>query len=162
MKVNKIRNNIIYVILGLMAAAAFAIYFFPNHTASENLSMIQMFEPDEAAPLPSVFDMIAPADNLDKALRQFIFYEYYFYGFPYFAYSALVVLPLQLLGKSSDLSMVMAALRQFVSVIPAILGLLRGLHAGPVSHLQAFMLFGILLAVRPSCIIISGGIRMAW
>lgn len=107
-----------------MALAAFTIYIFPNATASDNLSMVQMFEPDEAAPLPTIFQMIAPADTIDRTLRNFVFYEYYFYGFPYFALSALLVLPLQWLGLSTDLSIVMLVLRQFVSVLPSILALM--------------------------------------
>ncbi|MHB0924072.1 MAG: glycosyltransferase family 87 protein [Bellilinea sp.] len=108
----------------LMAAAAFTIYIFPNATASDNLAMVQMFEPDEAAPLPTIFRMIAPADTIDRALRNFVFYEYYFYGFPYFALSALLVLPLQWLGLSTDLPIVMPVLRQFASVLPSILALM--------------------------------------
>lgn len=125
MAINKLQGQkrILWIMI-LMAAAAFAIYIFPNATASDNLAMVQMFEPDEAAPLPTIFRMIAPAGTIDRTLRNFIFYEYYFYGFPYFALSALLVLPLQSLGLSTDISIVMLVLRQFVSVLPSILALM--------------------------------------
>lgn len=143
-----VKQNKILVVLVSMAIAIFAIFYFPNRAASENLSMIQMFEPDESAPLPYLIKMIAPAENLDKTLRQFIFYEYYFYGFPYFGYSALVLLPLQWLEKSSDLSMVMLALRQFVSVLPAILGLLLLVYMQDrFRTYRSIVLFGVLLTV---------------
>lgn len=143
-----LKEHKILAVLILMAAAVFVIYYFPNKAASENISMIQMFEPDEAAPLPAIFRMIAPAENLDKALRHFIFYEYYFYGFPYFAYSALVVLPLQWLGLSTDLSVVMLALRQFVSVLPAILALLLLVYMQDrFRTYRSIVLFGILISV---------------
>jgi len=48
------------------------------------LAMVQIFQPDEAAPLPYVLKMIAPAPSLNLALRHFIFYDYYYYGFPVF------------------------------------------------------------------------------
>jgi hypothetical protein len=106
------------------AAAAFALFCLPNLAASKNMSMIQMFAPDEAAPLPYVLRMIAPSASLDKALRGFIFYDYYYYGFPYFALSALLLLPLQALGKLADYSLMMLILRQFVSVLPMLAALL--------------------------------------
>ena len=81
----------IFTLLLLMAAAVFALFILPNEAASQNLSMVQMFQPDEAAPLPSVFHMIAPAASLNQALRAFVFYDYYYYGFPYFGLSACVV-----------------------------------------------------------------------
>jgi hypothetical protein len=86
--------------------------------------MVQMFEPDEAAPLPYVLRMIAPADSLDHALRAFVFYEYYYYGFPYFAASALALLPVQWAGRIADLPLVMLVLRQVISVLPMLAALL--------------------------------------
>ncbi len=53
--------------------------------------MVQIFQPDEAAPLPYIFRMIAPAPTLNLALRHFIFYDFYYYGFPFFASSALLL-----------------------------------------------------------------------
>ncbi len=107
-----------------MAVAAFVLNALPNAAASENMAMVQMFEPDEAGPLPYMLHMIAPQPNLDKTLRAFVFYEYYFYGFPYFAASALAVLPVQLLGQVSNLPVVMLVLRQAISVLPMLLALL--------------------------------------
>ena len=68
--------------------------------------------------------MIAPASTVNLALRHFIFYDYYYYGFPYFAISALFVLPLQWLGRLGDMPLVMLILRQFVSVLPLLAALL--------------------------------------
>jgi len=70
-----------------------------------------MLEPDEAAPLPYLLDIIDPSNNLDYSLRDFIFYNYY-YGFPFFALSSIAILPLQLKGEISNLPMVMGILRQ--------------------------------------------------
>jgi hypothetical protein len=114
----------IFALCFLMATVAFLIFALPNAVASKDLSMVQIFQPDEAAPLPYVFSMIAPAPTLNLALRHFIFYDYYYYGFPYFALSALVLLPLQWLGRLSDMPLVMFLLRQFVSVLPMLVGLL--------------------------------------
>ena len=114
----------IFILLLSMAVAAFCLFALPNAVASDNLSMVQVFQPDEAVPLPYVFRMIAPAPTLNLALRHFIFYDYYYYGFPYFALSALVLLPLQWLGRLGDIPLVMLLLRQLVSVLPMLVALL--------------------------------------
>jgi hypothetical protein len=114
----------IFILLLFMAVAAFCLFALPNAVASDNLSMVQIFQPDEAVPLPYVFSMIAPAPTLNLALRHFIFYDYYYYGFPYFALSGLVLLPLQWLGRLGDIPLVMFLLRQLVSVLPMLVALL--------------------------------------
>ncbi len=111
-------------LLLFMAAVAFVLFALPNAVASLNISMVQVFQPDEAAPLPYVFQMIAHAPSLNQALRQFIFYNYYYYGFPFFAASALLLLPLQWLGRLGDMPLVMLVLRQFISVLPMLAALL--------------------------------------
>jgi hypothetical protein len=113
-----------FILLLLLAAAGFGLFILPNRVASDNLSMVQMFQPDEAAPMPYLLKMIAPADGLNHALRQFVFYEYYYYGFPYFALSALVLLPLQWAGRLAEVPLVMLVLRQLISVLPMLAGLL--------------------------------------
>ena len=97
----------IFALLLFIAVAAFILFGLPNSVASKNLSMVQIFQPDEAAPLPYIFRMIAPAPSLNQALRNFIFYDYYYYGFPFFAASALVLLPLQWLGHLGQIPLVM-------------------------------------------------------
>lgn len=112
------------VISVVIALLIFIINIIPNSRASENIAMVQVFQPDESAPLPSLFNMIAPASSLNQALRNFVFYKYYFYGFPYFGISALFLLPLKWLGRLNDIPLVMLILRQFVSVLPMLIGLL--------------------------------------
>ena len=138
----------IFAVLLFMAAIAFVLFAFPNAVASQNLSMVQIFQPDEAAPLPYIFQMIAPAPTLNLALRHFIFYEYYYYGFPFFAASGLLLLPLQWLGRLGDMPLVMLILRQFVSVLPmlAALVLLVYMQDGFRSY-RSPVLFALLLIV---------------
>jgi len=108
----------IIALLIVMAVITFILMGLPNSVASQNLAMVQMFEPDEAAQLPYVIDMIAPAPNINQSLHNFVFYEYYFYGFPFFGLSALVLLPLKWLGMLNNIPLVMLVLRQMISVLP--------------------------------------------
>lgn len=115
-----LRKKKIFLISIAIAFAVFIAYFWINHLTSVNLAMVSMFEPDEGVLVPYILRMIAPADGVSQFLRQFIFYEYYFYGFPYFALSALVVLPLNIIGLLDQMPLFMVMVRQFISVLPMI------------------------------------------
>jgi hypothetical protein len=114
----------IVLILLLLSAVYFVIFYFPNAAASRDVKMVMAFEPDEGVPLGYVFAMIQPAESVKQALINFAFYDYYFYGYPYFAYSALMLLPVQLAGQIDNYPLVMATLRQMVSVLPILLSIL--------------------------------------
>ncbi|MEW6650153.1 MAG: hypothetical protein AB1453_08185 [Chloroflexota bacterium] len=114
----------------IVAGIAFGLTTITNSKASENLAMVQMFEPDEAVVLPYALAMIEPAESLEAAARQFVFYGFYHYGFPYFGYSALVLLPIQWTGQIGNIPLVMLALRQMVSALPMLLALLLLVYLG--------------------------------
>ena len=102
----------------LICIGYFFLFVFPNRLASDNVQMLAIFEPDEYYPLRFVFNMIQPVDSIKQAITNFVFYRYYFYGFPYFGASALSLLPLSLLGKLNHTPLVMSILRQGISVLP--------------------------------------------
>ena len=108
----------------LIAAIAFLLFTIPNSRASDDLAMVSIFEPDEGIAIPVVFRMISPKETFKQFIIQFVFYEYYFYGFPYFASSALVLFPLQWLDHLQNMPLVMLTLRQMISVLPMLAGLL--------------------------------------
>lgn len=91
-----------FLITALLAVGVFLLFCIPNFRASENPQMVQVFEPDESSPLPYTLQMIAPAPTLEKSLKQFIFYEYYYYGFPHFGTSAALLLPLRWLNQTEN------------------------------------------------------------
>ena len=117
-------NKPIKRILILISVVVFILYCFPNATGSDNLAMVRIFEPDEAAVIPVLQNMVTPKGNLADSLKGFIFYEYYFYGFPFFGLSALLLLPFQWLGQINNTQLVMLVLRQMVSVLPMLIALL--------------------------------------
>lgn len=133
----------------LLCVVVFAALWLPNATASEDLGMVLAFEADEAIPFPYLHDMLQPRDTLKHTVANFFAYEYYFYGFPHFAYSALLLLPLKWLGQLGNMPLVMAALRNFVSVLPmlAAIWVLVYLHTRFRDY-RAVVLF-IFLALLP-------------
>ena len=114
----------ILLLLILIAILAFFLFSIPNSEASENLAMVSMFEPDEGAIVPILLNMIAPKETIKQFVYQFIFYRYYYYGFPYFASSAVVLFPLQWLNQADNVPLVMLVLRQMISVLPMLIALL--------------------------------------
>lgn len=124
MGIKKIQIKWVPLTLFLLAAAAFLILGIVNFRSSDNLAMVQVFQPDEATQLPFALDMIQDTTTLEQALRQFIFYKHYYYGFPFFAYSAIVLLPLKWLNLLSNMPLTMLVLRQAVSVLPTLVALL--------------------------------------
>ena len=118
------RQKRIFLILIALAVADFLLMIKPNAAASLNLAMVRMFEPDEAAQLTPLLNMVAPATSPLQALKNFFLYNYYFYGFPFFSYSALTILPLKLAGALGSIPQVMLILRQAISVLPMLIALL--------------------------------------
>ncbi len=119
---DRTQKNTILILL-LLSLFYFFLFIPPNIAASENIEMVSVFEPDEAVPLPYVLNMIRPADSFKNALIQFAFYKYYFYGFPYFAYSALLLLPLRWFEQLGNIQLIMAILRQMVSLFPLLVAI---------------------------------------
>ena len=111
----------ILIISSVFCIAYFIAFIFPNIAGSQNLAMVELFEPDEAVPYPYILDMIKPTNTLKEALKNFAFYDYYFYGYPVFGFSALLLLPIKWIGFIDHIPLTMVVLRQMISVFPMIL-----------------------------------------
>ena len=139
------RNFFLLLALSILVIIIFSL---PNSRASENIQMVQVFEPDEAVPMPYLLPMIAPAGTVEQALRQFVFYEYYYYGFPHFGYSAILLLPLKWLGKLNDTPAVMLMLRQGSSVLLILAGILLLVYLQDrFKTYRSFVLFSLLIGI---------------
>lgn len=79
---------------------------------------------DEMLMLPHVEKMLSTQSDLHTALYRFLVYGDYIYGFLFYGFSALLLLPLKLIygpNFADHLQLVMLLLRQFANVLPAIL-----------------------------------------
>lgn len=139
----------VFVILILISMAYFVLAYFPNAVASDDQAMVWVFNADEGSPLSFVLRMIEPQPDLKESVYRFFMYEYYFYGFPYFAFSALFLLPLRLASQLSNIPLVMVMLRQFVSVLPMVSSILMLVYLQTrfKSLLKSISLFILLLFV---------------
>jgi len=107
----------------ILAIVSFFLFAIPNAKASENLAMIQIFEPDEAALYPVISEMARPKGDLITFLKQFIVYGRYNKGLPFYGPSALLLLILRMMGFGEDFPIIFLTLRQFISVLPMLCGL---------------------------------------
>ncbi len=87
--------------------------------------MISLFQPDEHAQYPALLFMLN-GNSLKQTVLNFILYRYYYYGFPFFASSALVLLPLKLANalNGQNVQLAMLLLRQLINVLPMTLAIL--------------------------------------
>ena len=120
----KKNSKAIIIILAFFSLLYFIAFFFPNAKASENVAMVAVFEPDEKVQFPYLMDMLKPANTIKQSLINFAFYDYYFYGYPFFAFSGLVLLPIKALGLLSNTPLVMLILRQMISMLPQLIAIL--------------------------------------
>lgn len=104
----------------------FALLIFPNLTGAQTPEMLAIFEVDEYAQYEHAVRMATGSDNWRDTLRHFVVYQHYFYGYPFYFFSALVLLPVRVLlgaGWAEHTSSLILVLRQLISVLPNLLSL---------------------------------------
>jgi hypothetical protein len=97
----------------------------PNAVGAKDLSMVSVFEPDEVVQYRPTIRMLTAGDNLRRNVREFFAYKHYFYGYPFFLFSAIFgLLPLKLTVGLGGIQWNYLMLRQIISVLPMLAALL--------------------------------------
>ena len=117
-------NKLVVWILIVISVMIFALFCIPNSKASEDYSMLTIFEPDEGAIYTVVDRMTYPRGSFGESLNHFINYDFYHYGFPFFGLSSALAYPIRWAGEFENTALLMLVLRQLVSVLPMIGALL--------------------------------------
>ena len=130
----------------------FTIIAIPNSKASENVAMVEMFEPDEGIMIPVIRRMTSPRDTFKDHLYYFLLYEYYFYGFPFFAGSALVTFPFQWFNQIENIPLLMLTLRQVITVLPAFASILLLVYMHDRFKTYRSILLSIFLFIVPAVV----------
>jgi hypothetical protein len=117
----KILNTL--VILGVI----YLFLFIPaNMTGARDPAMLSLFEVDEYAQYPHLVRMLTTGDAAYQTLRNFVVYLHYYYGYLFYFFSALSVLPVRILFGDSWTSqtwLIVLVLRQAINVLPMVLAL---------------------------------------
>jgi 4-amino-4-deoxy-L-arabinose transferase-like glycosyltransferase len=106
-----------------LACIYFLLFIPPNLIGTKDPAMLAAFNLDEFAQFPHLLRMLTPADTPYQTLRNFTVYLHYFYGYPFYFFSAIAVLPLRLLagmGEQQTQSFLLI-LRQCISILPMLL-----------------------------------------
>ncbi len=132
-----------FFILLAVSLLYFILFIPPNNTGAKDQMMISLFEPDEFAQYPIAAKMVAREDSPKQVLINFFIYGHYYYGWLFYASSALLVL----IGNSVQRDMLL--LRQFIGVLPMLGALLLLVYTQTKfrSPLKSIGLFIFLLAV---------------
>ena len=107
-----------------MALAAFLYYIPLNLQGTENLETFYQDPSDEVVIYPILVDTLIPGENMSATLYHIFIYEDYHYGYPFYALSQIVLLPVVLVagqGFASLTQINLLLLRQLVSVLPILL-----------------------------------------
>ncbi|MEA4906354.1 MAG: hypothetical protein VB089_01970 [Anaerolineaceae bacterium] len=146
------QQRTVFGLIALVGAAIFTLFIFPNMTGARDANMLAIFEVDEFAQYPNVIRMLTPGDTPYLTLRNFLIYLHYFYGYPFYFFSALAILPVKLLlgsGWEQHTVAIVTVLRQMINVFPMLLaaGLLVYIQTGFRSVWRSLGLFVLLMSV---------------
>ena len=148
MKTTQLR---VFVALLLIGAAYFFLFWPVNSLGAHDQTMISVFDPDEFAQYAHPVRMLdQPGNTLNQSIYRFIAYQHYYYGYPFYFYSAVIaLLPLKLFAGLGNTMYNMLLLRQLVSVLPMIAAvmLLVYLQTKFQSYLRSISLFIFLLTI---------------
>lgn len=146
------QKKIVTISVFLILVTAFVLFGFPNARASDDIAMVSMFEPDEGIAVPIAQRMISPKEDLKWFVAGFVFYGYYYYGFPFFAPSALVLAPLEWAEQIGNLPLVMLTLRQMISVLPMLISILILVKMQDGFRTYRSIILALLLVVVPAVV----------
>ncbi|MCD4752096.1 MAG: hypothetical protein K8R40_03385 [Anaerolineaceae bacterium] len=119
---SKPQQRTFFILIGINILL-FLLFLIPNSVGVDDLDMVRIFEPDEGDPIRIVYQMLEQGDSFKSTLLNFLLYNYYHYGFPYFGFSALLLIPLKWLGLYPQAAVVFPLLRQMISVLPMLISL---------------------------------------
>lgn len=116
-----------FLILALIGLVYFAAFALPNATGAEDEHTLFVNSVDESFQYPNVIRMVTPGKDIHETRFHILSYGHYIYGYPFYVYSALVILPVRLIygdGMVAHTQLNLLLLRQMVSVLPMIVALL--------------------------------------
>lgn len=115
-----------WLVITILALIYFGLMILPNATGAKNLNMVAIFEKDEFAQYEHVIRMLTPGNSLYDTIRHFVVYLHYFYGYPFYLFSALALFPYRIIAGAdwvANTEIIMLILRQLVSVLPMIVAI---------------------------------------
>lgn len=125
-KALKIKNNqkLTAIILLVLGICYFVLFIAPNSSSREGGSVFSIFSNDEFITYPYVEKMLRGGEDIHELWGNLIIYGDYHYGYPFYFFSMLVLLPRRILMGDAffaDRITNMLILRQLINVLPMVL-----------------------------------------
>ena len=149
MKIEQRRTLLILALIGLVYFAAF---FFPNADTLGSTNPIVFLDRDEYVTYPVVERMLAFEGDIHTIWGRLIVYGDYHYGYPFYFFSFLVLLPFRLILGAEFFNRTafnILMLRQFINVLPMVLtaGVLTYLQTRFKSLWKSILIFLVILSI---------------
>ncbi len=142
-----------FLILSLLGLVYFILFLYPNTFGAGSEEILLSSSQDEYVTYPNVLQILTPGETFNDTRANLFLYEDYHYGYPFYALSALVLLPVRLIygsDMSQHMQLNLTILREMISLLPMILaaGVLVYLQTRFKSTAKSVALFLFLLTVR--------------
>lgn len=143
-------------LLAFIAGIYFLLFIPTSLIGAHNADMLSIFEIDEYAQYPNALHMVANAGSLYESIHNFAVYQHYFYGYPFYFFSGLVLLiGKTLLGNDwlGQTRLVVAVLRLTINVLPMLFaaGILTWIVTRFRDRIAAMITF-LLLLILPGVV----------
>jgi hypothetical protein len=140
------------LLFSLLGLAYFIACWIPNASTLGSQDAAVFLDRDEYVTYPVVERMLALQGSLSNIWGRLIIYGDYHYGYPFYFFSMLVLLPARLLQGAAffdHTAFNILLLRQFINVLPMLLaaGLLAYVHTRFQSWWKALLIFCLLISI---------------
>ena len=151
LQMEKKQKQILWTLVAL-GILYFALFWFPNASTQGSDNPIVYLDRDEYVTYPIVERMLAFEGDIHNIWGSLIVYGDYHYGYPFYFFSMLVLLPLRLIQGSAFFEHIptnILLLRQFINVLPMILsaGFLAYIHSHFKSWWKSLFIFALILTI---------------
>ena len=117
------QKKVFWLLMGI--AVLYVLLLMPsNLNGSDDMQAFSRYGGDEVVIYPILMDVMQPGETFSATLYHRFIYEDYHYGYPFYAWSMLVLLPVKLVYGSEfaeQIQINLPLLRVFVSVLPVVL-----------------------------------------
>ena len=123
-----------------------------NLKGTQDAHMLSLLSGDENIQYPYLTHMLVGSSGLFETMKNFVSYQHYFYGYPFYLYSAITILPVRIIAGvnfADQVQINLLLLRQLVSVLPMLLAIviLVYLQTGFQNTTKSISLFLILVTI---------------
>jgi hypothetical protein len=117
-----------FLLFCLFSIAVLCVYIIPDLQGAKNSEMLSVFQPDEYAQYPYLLHMLNNSgQNFIQSIHTFLVYGHYYYGYPFYFFSGVALIPVKLIlgtNWTSSTPLLVMILRESINVFPMLIAVL--------------------------------------